>query len=262
MVISRLTKNRDARRTAPAFLAIMTAALLVVPALAQQEDTPERTEIWDPEPEVVAPGSAHTAPSDATVLFDGTDLSAWESVGGGDARWQVEDGAMTAIADAGDIATRQGFADVQLHVEWRTPVDVVGDGQGRGNSGVFLMQRYEVQVLDSYDNRTYSNGQAGSIYKQHMPLVNASRAPGEWQSYDIVFRAPRFASDGSVAHPAILTVLHNGVLVQDHAVLSGPTVYIGDPAYEAHGAREPIQLQDHGNPVSYRNIWVRDLEPR
>lgn len=262
MAALRLGKNRDARRAAPALLAVVIATLVMVPVLGQQADTPERTEIWDPEPEIVDPGSADTAPSDAIVLFDGADLSAWQSLGGGDARWRVENGAMTAFADAGDIATRQGFADIQLHLEWRTPVEVVGDGQGRGNSGVFLMQRYEVQVLDSYDNRTYANGQAASIYKQHIPLVNASRGPGEWQSYDIIFRPPHFAADGSVAHPAVLTVLHNGVLVQDHAVLRGPTVYIGDPAYETHGEREPIQLQDHGNPVSYRNIWVRNLQPR
>lgn len=262
MVNSRLTESYQVWRAAPAFVAVVIASLLLVPALAQQEDTPERTEIWDPEPRIVDPGSARTAPSDAIVLFDGTDLSAWESMGGSDVQWRVENGAMTAVAGAGDIATRQGFADVQLHIEWRTPTDVVGDGQGRGNSGVFLMQRYEVQVLDSYANRTYANGQAASIYKQHIPLVNASRGPGEWQSYDIIFRSPRFAEDGSVEHPAVLTVLHNGILVQDHAALRGPTVWIGDPAYEAHGPREPIQLQDHGNPVSYRNIWVRNLQPR
>jgi hypothetical protein len=148
---------------------------------------------------------------------------------------------------------------VQLHIEWRAPAEVVGEGQGRGNSGVFLMERYEVQVLDSYDNRTYSNGQAGSIYKQSMPAVNASRPPGEWQSYDIVFMAPRFDAAGNVVSPATLTVFHNGVLVQNHFELRGPTVYIGEPAYEEHPPRLPLMLQDHGNPVSYRNVWVREL---
>jgi len=256
-----LVDRRYARLVLPVALAAVLVAALVMPMLAQEQDTPERTEVWEPEPDIVDPGNGARPPSDAIVLFDGTDLSAWESVGGGDAQWRIEDAAMIAGAGEGDIATRQGFGDVQLHIEWRTPQEVVGDGQGRGNSGVFLMQRYEVQVLDSYDNRTYSNGQAASIYKQHIPLVNASRGPGEWQSYDIVFRAPRFAADGSVERPAILTVLHNGVLVQDHAVLRGPTVYIGDPSYEAHDSREPIQLQDHGNPVSYRNVWVRELPP-
>jgi type 1 glutamine amidotransferase len=227
-----------------------------------QDDDPERTEVWEPEPAAVAPGAAGAPPSDAIVLFDGSDLGAWTSRDGSPAGWSVGDGAMTVVAGTGDIVTRQGFGDVQLHVEWRTPRDVVGDGQGRGNSGVFLMQRYEVQVLDSYDNRTYSNGQAASLYKQHIPMVNASRGPGEWQAYDIVFRAPRFAADGTVTHPAVVTVFHNGVLVQDHVVLRGPTVFIGEPAYEPHGEREPIQLQDHGNPVSYRNIWVRELPSR
>lgn len=228
----------------------------------QEADDPVRTEVWEPEPQIVDPGLAETPPSDAIVLFDGTDLSAWTGIDGNPAAWRVEDEAVTVVAGSGDIITRQGFGDIQLHVEWRTPAEVVSEGQGRGNSGVFLMQRYEVQVLDSYDNRTYSNGQAASLYKQHIPLVNASRGPGEWQVYDIVFRAPRFASDGTVTNPAVVTVFHNGVLVQDHVVLRGPTVYIGDPAYEAHSDREPIQLQNHDNPVSYRNIWVRELDDR
>ncbi len=249
------------RRNLAALTLLIVGAMLATTAIALQQDDPERTEVWEPEPPIVDPGDSRRAPSDAIVLFDGTDLSQWGSLRGGDARWAVADGAMTAAAGSGDIVTRQAFGDVQLHVEWRTPEVVEGEGQGRGNSGVFLMQRYEVQVLDSYDNRTYSNGQAASIYKQFIPLVNASRGPGQWQSYDIVFHAPRFASDGSLDHPAVMTVLHNGVLVQDHAVLRGPTVYIGDPAYEVHGARAPIQLQDHGNPVSYRNIWVRELAP-
>ena len=151
---------------------------------------PEDTEVWEPEPEVVTPGQEDAPPSDAVVLFDGADLSGWTSMDGGPAAWTVEDGAMTVVPGAGSIRTVQAFGDVQLHIEWRTPAEVVGEGQGRGNSGVFFMERYELQVLDSYENRTYSNGQAGAIYKQHIPMVNASRKPGEWQSYDVIFTAP------------------------------------------------------------------------
>ncbi|MGD2124167.1 MAG: DUF1080 domain-containing protein [Gemmatimonadota bacterium] len=220
---------------------------------------PEETEVWEPEPGLVTPGRQGTPPSDAIVLFDGTDLGMWTHEDGREAEWTVEDGVVTVAPGTGDIRTRQGFGDVQLHIEWRAPAEVVGEGQGRGNSGVFLMERYEVQVLDSYENRTYSNGQAGSIYKQHIPLVNASRPPGMWQSYDVVFIAPRFNPDGTLVSPAYMTVFHNGVLVQNHAELQGPTVYIGLPEYEAHGHREPILLQDHSNPVSFRNIWVREI---
>ena len=166
---------------------------------------------------------------------------------------------MTVKPGTGSISTAAGFGDVQLHVEWRTPTEIAGESQGRGNSGVFLMERYEVQVLDSYENRTYSNGQAASIYKQHMPLVNASRAPGEWQTYNILFMAPRFGSNGSLERPARMTVLHNGVMVQNHVEIEGPTVFRGSPRYEAHAPKAPIQLQDHRNFVSYRNIWVREL---
>jgi hypothetical protein len=166
---------------------------------------------------------------------------------------------MTVVKGTGDIRTTRRFGDCQLHVEWRTPPVATGEGQGRGNSGVFLQERYEVQVLDSFDNRTYSNGQAASIYKQHIPLVNASRPPGEWQTYDIIYTAPRFADDGTVRRPAYMTVLHNGVLAQQHVEVKGTTVYIGQPRYEPHGAAEPLRLQDHGDPVSYRNIWIREL---
>lgn len=224
-----------------------------------EEPAPEKTEVWEPEPVMVTAGSGTAPPSDAIVLFDGSDLSAWQHADGRDAEWIVVDGAMTVKPKTGDIQTRQGFGDVQLHVEWRTPVVVEGEGQGRGNSGVFLQGLYEVQVLDSYNNRTYSNGQAASLYKQHSPLVNASRGPGVWQTYDIVFKAPRFAGDGSVLSPAYVTVFHNGVLVQNHVELKGPTIYRGYPEYEAHADRLPISLQDHSNPVSYRNVWVREL---
>ncbi len=220
---------------------------------------PEDTEVWEPVPAVVTPGQAGAPPSDAIVLFDGSDLSGWSTEDGRDAGWHVEGGAMTVVPGAGNIRTRRGFGDVQLHIEWRTPAEVSGEGQGRGNSGVYFMERYELQVLDSYDNRTYSNGQAGAIYKQHIPLVNASRAPGEWQSYDVVFAAPRFAADGALLSPAYMTVFHNGVLIQNHVALRGPTEYIGEPPYEAHADRVPLLLQDHGNPVSYRNIWAREL---
>jgi len=163
------------------------------------------------------------------------------------------------VAKTGSLVTRRAFGDVQLHIEWRTPAVVEGEGQGRGNSGIFLMERYEVQVLDSYENPTYVNGQAGAIYKQHAPLVNASRGPGEWQSYDIFFTAPRFRSDGSVEQPAAFTVLHNGVLIQNHVDVRGTTTNVGEPKYAPHEAKAPLALQDHGNPVSYRNIWIREL---
>jgi len=238
----------------------LSAACLFAPLIAcAQEGDPAATEVWDPEPAVVAPGGAGAAPADAVVLFDGSDFSAWQHADGSDVQWSLADAAMTVVGGTGDIQTRQGFGDVQLHVEWRSPADVVSESQGRGNSGVFLQQRYEVQVLDSYDNRTYANGQAASVYKQYIPLVNASRGSGEWQAYDIIFRAPRFTADGSLDEPAYLTVLHNGVLVQNHVELEGTTVYIGPASYEAHAGRLPISLQDHGNPVSFRNIWVRDL---
>ena len=222
---------------------------------AAREMQPEETEVWEPEPVVVVPGDAGRPPSDAIVLFDGTDLSAWTGRDG-EARWIVNAGAVTVRPGSGDISTKQAFGDVQLHIEWRTPAAVSEDGQNRGNSGVFLMGLYEVQVLDSYQNRTYSNGQAGAVYKQHIPLVNASRPPGVWQTYDIVFRAPRFDTDGSLSEPAFVSVLHNGVLIQNHVELAGPTVYIGLPHYEAHADKLPLRLQDHDNPVSYRNIWI------
>jgi hypothetical protein len=233
--------------------------LMLFPLGATAQDwQPELTEKWDPVPPIVTPGMGTAAPSDAIVLFDGSNLEAWESVRGGNAGWIVADGIMTVSSGTGDIRTRQEFGDVQLHIEWRTPAKVEGDGQGRGNSGVFFHEVYEVQVLDSYGNVTYSNGQAGSIYKQHIPMVNASKGPGEWQTYDIIFQSPVFAEDGEVVRPAIVTVLHNGVLIQNHVKLTGHTPYIGLPKYTPHG-KGKIKLQDHGNPTSFRNVWVREL---
>jgi hypothetical protein len=212
------------------------------------------------EPKIINPGDASHAPSDAIVLFDGKDLSSWASDrDGGPAKWEVKDGAMVVTRGAGAIHTKQDFGDMQLHIEWATPAEVVGEGQGRGNSGVFLQGKYEVQVLDSFNNKTYFYGQAGSVYKQYPPLVNASRKPGEWQTYDIIYHEPIFFEDGRVRRKADVTVLHNGVLVQDHSEIYGSTTHEPVfPAYVKHG-KGPIGLQDHGNPVRFRNVWVRPL---
>jgi hypothetical protein len=209
----------------------------------------------------VGPAAAPVPPpSDAIVLFDGHDLSKWKGSEGGPAKWLLRDGSMEVAPGTGAIETAKGFGDVQLHIEWMAPNPPKGSDQDRGNSGVFLMGRYEVQVLDSYGNLTYPDGQAAAIYGQYPPLVNASRPPGEWQSYDIVFHRPRFAPDGTLQHPATFTVLHNGVLVQDQVTLTGPTAHQQRPPYAAHPTRLPLSLQDHAHPVRYRNIWVRDLE--
>jgi hypothetical protein len=219
---------------------------------------PEETEVWEPEPPVV--NTMGKIPSDAIVLFsEEKGLSAWQSTDGSAPGWTVEGDHFTVKPGTGMIRTKESFGSVQLHLEWRSPEKVVGEGQGRGNSGVFLMGRYEVQVLDSYNNRTYSNGQAGSIYKQYIPLANATRPPGEWQVYDIVFIAPTFNSDGSLNTPARVTVFHNGVLLQNDVELMGPTEYIGKPVYKPHPDALPLELQDHSNPVSFRNIWIRKL---
>lgn len=224
----------------------------------------EKTEVWQPVPKVVTPGKTSAdAPSDAIVLFDGQNLNQWQTAKGGQPGWKMEDGILTVVKGSGDIVTKQSFGSCQLHIEWRAPSVIAGSSQSRGNSGIFLMGKYELQVLDSYENPTYVNGQAGSIYKQLIPLVNASRKPGEWQSYDIVFSAPKFASDGSVLEPARITVLHNGVLVQNNGVIKGSTEWIGQPKYSKHGEKEPLVIQDHGRdggqPVSFRNIWIREL---
>jgi hypothetical protein len=207
-----------------------------------------------PEPPVVDPGPPGGPPSDAIVLFGGDNLDAWDGV----KDWKIEDGIATV---GSTITSKQKFGDCQLHLEFATPAEVKGDGQGRGNSGVYFMGRYEVQILDSYENPTYFDGQCASIYKQHPPLVNACRKPGEWQGYDIIFTAPRFNDDGTVKTPAYVTVLQNGVLVQNHFELLGRTFWDEPPSYKAHDARDSFTIQHHGNPVRLRNIWVRDLQP-
>lgn len=225
--------------------------------------TPGMTEKWDPEVKIIQPGKTDSdAPSDAIVLFDGSDINKeWEDNKGNPSKWILSDGALVCVKGSGVIKTKRKFSNFQLHIEWRTPSDVVGESQGRGNSGVFLQELYEVQVLDSYNNRTYRHGQAGSLYKQHAPLVNASRKPGEWQSYDIIYTAPTFNSDTTTYFtPPRVTILHNGVLIQNNVSLRGPTEYIGIPEYfiKPHGPASLV-LQDHGNPVAYRNIWIREL---
>ncbi len=223
---------------------------------SQKDMDPEVTEIWDPVPKVVS--IINNVPSDAIVLFDGSNFDAWVNASGGKPEWSVSENAMTVKPKTGGISTKESFGDCQLHIEWRAPSVVKGNSQGRGNSGIFLMSRYELQVLDNYDNRTYSNGQASSIYKQTMPQVNACKAPGEWQTYDIIFTAPRFNDDGVRTIPGYITVLHNGVLTLNHVMIWGTTEYIGLPKNVAHG-NAPITLQDHGDLVSYRNIWIRPL---
>jgi hypothetical protein len=225
-----------------------------------------KTEVWEPVPKMVTPGKTSSdAPSDAVVLYDGKNTDSWvkekdKSAPG----WKIDkDGALTVVKGSGNLMSKQAFGDCQLHIEWREPAAIAGASQTRGNSGIFFMGQYELQVLDSYNNPTYVNGQAGSIYKQHIPLVNASRKPGEWQTYDVIFTAPRFYSDGKLQSPAMITVLHNGVLVQNNVAIKGHTEWIGQPKYSKHGDKEPLVLQDHGldggNPMSYRNIWVREL---
>lgn len=237
------------------------ALLLAASALAAELPPPELTEVWSPVPPIVRAPSGGI-PSDAIVLFDGRDLDAWTTAKSGEsgpAPWRIDDGALVVVPRSGDIRTKAAFGDIQLHLEFRTPAKIAGKGQGRGNSGVFLMGLYELQVLDSHENETYANGQAASIYKQHIPLANATRPPGEWQTYDVVFLAPRFSADGALLSPARMTVFHNGVLVHCHVALRGPTAFRGEPSYQAHAARLPLSLQDHRDPVAFRNVWVREL---
>ncbi|HEX4852346.1 MAG TPA: DUF1080 domain-containing protein [Puia sp.] len=247
-------------------------SILISPGFlcAQEKGDPKLTEFYSPVPKIVTPGkNCGDAPSDAIVLFDGNNLNAWRSVNDttAPAAWTVSDGVMTVKKSAGNIETKQSFVDYQLHIEWRIPENITGEGQARGNSGVFLASigpgdaGYELQVLDCYNNTTYVNGQTASIYKQGIPLANACKKPGEWQTYDIIWTAPRFNDDGSVKSPARVTVIHNGVLVQNDYTLKGVTLYIGQPYYKKHGP-SPIKLQAHGDksePISYRNIWIRPL---
>jgi len=255
----------------------LLATLLVAPLAAQQapaqtapKPSPRDTEVWEPEPRVVTPGATgDAAPSDAVVLFGGQHLDEWVNVkGGGPAGWTVADGVFTVNKPVGNIQTKRSFGNYQLHLEWRVPANITGKDQGRGNSGLFLASTgggdsgYELQILDSYNNRTYSNGQAGSIYKQAIPLANAMRRPGEWNVYDVVWTAPTFKPDGSLQTPARVTAFHNGVLIQNNLELKGETLYVGQPTYKAHGAT-PIKLQAHGDPsepLSFRNIWIRELK--
>jgi hypothetical protein len=210
-----------------------------------------------PYPPVVTPPTADVPPSDAVMLFDGTDLSHWEG-NEGRALWRVENGYLEVVPGSGNIRTREGIGDCQLHIEWAAPAKVESRGQGRGNSGVFLMDRYEIQVLDSYDNPTYADGSAASVYGEFPPLVNACRKPGEWQTYDIVWFGPRFDGDRLV-RPARLTMLHNGILVHHNTELVGPTRHKRVNPYVPHPEKAPLRLQDHRNPVRYRNIWYRPL---
>lgn len=232
---------------------VIAAALISISTLAAGAmwiDEYKSGILW-PMPAIVT-AEPDKAPSDAIVLFDGTNLDAFN---GGD-KWEIADGAATAKATG--LTSKQKFGSCQVHVEFATPAEVKGKGQGRGNSGIYLMGRYEVQVLDSFENETYFDGQCGSVYKQQPPMVNASRKPGEWQTMDIIFTAPKFNDDGSVASPAYVTVLHNGVLMHNHFELMGGTSYVEPPKYSKHGEKEALQIQFHGNPVRFRNIWVRE----
>lgn len=252
---------------------VMFAVLLAgsaITAYAQQTGKPEDTEYWSPVPAVVTPAkNVGGAPSDAITLFDGKNLDEWVATNDSTSahKWKVAGKIITVDKTAGDIQTKRKFTDFQLHIEYRIPSNITGSGQGRGNSGIFLAALpwgaggYELQVLDNYNNKTYVNGQVGSLYKQSPPLANACRKPGEWQYYDVIWTAPRFNEDGTLKSAARATVLHNGVLVQNNTALKGDTPYIGQPEYRKHGA-EPIKLQAHGDksePISYRNIWVREL---
>ena len=252
-------------------LIILTFVFVQLATIAQQQTqkttndrmAPEMTEIWEPEVKIVQSGVKDSnPPSDAIILFDGSDINKeWEDAQGNSTKWLIQDGALVCVRGSGVIKTKRKFGSCQLHIEWRAPAEVQGESQGRGNSGVYLQELYEVQVLDSYNNRTYRQGQAGSIYKQYAPLVNVSKKPGEWQSYDIIYTAPIFGNDSTTyLVPPRITVFHNGVLIQNNVTLRGPTVYTGIPEYfiKKHGAGS-IVLQDHGNPVAFRNIWIREL---
>ena len=245
---------------------IATIAFLASVQLVNAQWKPELSEFYSPEPPVVTPGDnlpggGFSAPSDAIILFDGKNLSAWENTNGGPAEWKVENGIVTVDKSKGDIRTKEKFENFQLHIEWRIPEGIQGEGQSRGNSGVYLQGMYELQILDSYNNKTYVNGQAGSIYKQSTPLANAMRKPGEWNVYDIIYTAPVFKEDGTYRSYPKVTVIQNGVVLQNNTTIIGTTEYIGFPRVVKHGAG-PILLQSHGDPsapISFRNIWIRKL---
>ncbi len=239
--------------------ALLVFVSTVTIAVSAQQMKPESTEWYYPQPPKIVPAAnIGQPPSDAIVLFDGKDLSKWVSADGSAAKWAVVDGGMTVTQGAGDIYTKEYFGDCQLHIEFKSPTPAKGGGQGRGNSGVFLQSIYEVQVLDGDNNPTYVNGMVGSIYKQRAPLADAYTKAGQWQVYDIFWKAPIFGTDGKLESPAIITVMLNGVLIQNNYVLKGTTEYIGFPKYNAHG-RLPLMLQNHGDAVAYRNIWIRNL---
>jgi hypothetical protein len=246
--------------------ALLATLLIRSHALAQPDPNWLDHDRLRPLPPVVNPGTASTPdkagqpPSDAVVLFDGRDISQWADMDGKPTKWIVRDGFMECVKGSGYVRTVQNFGDCQLHIEWAAPVPAQGNGQGRGNSGVFFgRDRYEVQVLDCYGNKTYADGSAGSIYGQYPPLVNACRPPGEWQTYDILYTAPRFDAAGKLLSPARITAFHNGVLIQNNVELTGPSSWLDRAPYSAHPEKQPIALQDHGNPVRYRNIWLREL---
>jgi hypothetical protein len=260
---------RFALLTVVGLLSALPAAAQSPPIASSPQGDPKATEQWEPVPPVITPAAtAGSPPSDAIVLFDGRNLDQWVSTKDhSPARWKVSDGVMTVDKTQGNIETKQTFRDYQLHLEWRIPKDIAGEGQARGNSGLFLASTgpgdagYEVQILDSFKNPTYVNGQAASIYKQAPPLANAMREPGAWQTYDVVWTAPVFEATGGLKSPAYVTVLHNGILVQNHFMLAGETTYIGKPAYKPY-QQAAIKLQAHGDPsvpISFRNIWIRDL---
>jgi hypothetical protein len=268
--------HRLIRRTAMPLAAVLGLTSAICMAAenppANENPDPAATEQWEPVPAVVSPGATDSAPpSDAIVLFDGHNLDQWVSTNDhSPARWKVADGAITVEKSAGNIETRQSFRNYQLHLEWRIPQNITGEGQHRGNSGLFLASTgrddagYEIQILDSFKNKTYVNGQAASVYKQSPPLVNSSREPGAWQSFDVIWTAPTFAADGTPTSPAYVTLFHNGVLVQNHWRLSGETTNRGTPKYKPY-QEAPIKLQAHGDPsppISFRNIWVRKLDQK
>ena len=236
-------------------LGCLATACFALVSFAQPKPQEWKSGIVWPQPKVVDPGPPAGPPADAVVLFDGKDLSQWKD----GENWLVQDGC--AVANKTGITTKEEFGDCQLHLEFATPAEVKGKGQGRGNSGVYLMSRYEVQILDSFDNPTYFDGQCGAVYKQTPPMVNACRKPGEWQTYDILFEGPRFADDGKVLRPAYVTCLHNGVAILNHFEIQGSTEWDKPPHYDKHPERQPIHLQYHGNPVRFRNIWIREMKP-